>query len=93
MFMFILEKSHKEFCNVNNYAKCSNHFCVVAFLSNSASDFRLEFVNPLSTNPIKRSNTLKQFVGNLQTNCLSVFDHFVELALKGLTFDSKILKG
>ena len=27
---------------------------------------------------------LKQFVGNLPTNCLSVFDHFVELAIKGL---------
>ena len=32
----------------------------------------------------KRSNTFKQFVGNLPTNCLSVFDHFVRLALKGL---------
>ena len=32
----------------------------------------------------KWSNTLKQFVGNLPTNCLSVFDHFVGLALKGL---------
>ena len=30
--------------------------------------------------------TLKQFVGNLPTNCLSVFDHFVKLALKGLSF-------
>ena len=30
------------------------------------------------------SNTLKQFVGKLPTNCLSVFDHFVVLALKGL---------
>ena len=28
---------------------------------------------------------LKQFVGNLPTNCLSVFDHFVGLALKGLS--------
>ena len=27
---------------------------------------------------------LKQFVGKLPTNCLSVFDHFVGLALKGL---------
>ena len=27
---------------------------------------------------------LKQFVGKLPTNCLSVFDHFVKLALKGL---------
>ena len=43
--------------------------------------------NLLSANPIKWSNTLKQFVGKLfetQTNCLSVFDHFVGLALKGL---------
>ena len=41
--------------------------------------------NPLSANPIKWSNTLKKFVGNLPTNCLSVFDHFVGLAFKGLT--------
>ena len=41
--------------------------------------------NPLSTNPTKWSNTLKQFVGKLPTNCLSVFDHFVKLAFKGLT--------
>ena len=41
-------------------------------------------LNPLSTNPTKWSNTLKQFVGKLPTNCLSVFDHFVGLALKGL---------
>ena len=46
--------------------------------------------NPLSANPTKWSNTLKQFVGNLPTNCLSVFDHFVELALKGLIFSSYI---
>ena len=42
------------------------------------------FFNPLSANPTKWSNTLKQFVSNLPTNCLSVFDHFVKLALKGL---------
>ena len=41
-------------------------------------------VNPLSANPEKWSNTLKQIVGNLPTICLSVFDHFVNLALKGL---------
>ena len=29
--------------------------------------------------------TLKQFVGKLPMNCLSVFDHFVGLALKGLS--------
>ena len=42
-------------------------------------------INPLSANPTKWSNTLEQFVGNLPTNCLSVFNHFVKLALKGLT--------
>ena len=35
--------------------------------------------NPLSANPIKWSNTLKQFVDKLPTNCLSVFDHYVGL--------------
>ena len=41
-------------------------------------------LNALSANPTKWSDTLKQFVGKLPTNCLSVFDHFVGLALKGL---------
>ena len=41
--------------------------------------------NPLSANPEKWSNTLKQIVGNLPTICLSVFDHFMNLALRGLT--------
>ena len=40
------------------------------------------FLNPLSANPTKWSNTFKQFVGKLPTNCLSVFVHFVGLALK-----------
>ena len=41
--------------------------------------------NPFNANFTKWSNTLKQFVGNLPTNCLSVFDRFVGLALKRLT--------
>ena len=45
--------------------------------------------NPLSANLTKWPNTLKQFVGKLPANCLSVFGHFVNLALKGLRF-SKI---
>ena len=50
-------------------------------------------INPLSANPTKWSNTLKQFVGNFPTNCLSVFDHFVGLALKELRLTvSKILQ-
>ena len=47
-------------------------------------EFLEQLFNPLSANPTKWSNTLKQFVGNLPTNCLSVFDHFKGLALKGL---------
>ena len=39
--------------------------------------------NPLSAKLTKWPNTLKQFVGKLPTNCLSVFGHFVGLALKG----------
>ena len=31
--------------------------------------------------------TLKQFVGKLLMNCLSVFDHFVGLTLKGLSLN------
>ena len=46
----------------------------------------VSYLNSLSVNPIKWSNTLKQFFGNLPANCLSVFDHFVELALKGLNW-------
>ena len=42
-------------------------------------------LSPLSANPTKWSNTLKQFVGKLPTNCLSVFDHFAGLAPKRLT--------
>ena len=41
-------------------------------------------LNPLSGNFTKWPNTLKQFVTNLPTNFLSVFDHFVGLVLKGL---------
>ena len=50
-------------------------------------------INPLSANPTQWSNTLKQFVGNLPTNCLSVFDHFVKLALKGLILKNQFAQG
>ena len=43
-------------------------------------------LNPLSAKFIKWSNTLKQIVGKLPTICLSVFDHFSGLALKGLRY-------
>ena len=41
--------------------------------------------NPLSAKLTKWPNTLKQFVVNLPTNCLSVFGHFMGLARKRLT--------
>ena len=43
-----------------------------------------KLLNPLSANPTKWSYILKQF--SFPPNCLSVFDHFVRLALKGLRF-------
>ena len=44
-------------------------------------------LNSVNANTTKWSNTLKQFVASLPTNCLSVFDHFVGSALKGLSID------
>ena len=46
--------------------------------------------NSLSTSFTKWSNTLKQFVGKLPTNCLCVFDYFVGLARKGLIYITNI---
>ena len=62
------------------------------FLSEARFVFQAA-INPLSAKLIKWSNTLKQFVGKLPTNCLSVFDHFSGLALKGLktTNSEKVL--
>ena len=49
-------------------------------------------LNPLSANFTKWSNTLKQFVGKLPTNCLSVLDHFAGFMLKGLIPRRKVSK-
>ena len=43
-----------------------------------------KFLILLIANHTKWSNTLKQFVGKLLANCLSVFAHFMKLAFKGL---------
>ena len=53
-------------------------------MSDRASKFRLPQENSLIFNPTKWLNTLTQFVGKFATNCLSVFGHFVHLALKRL---------
>ena len=59
---------------------------------NHTSDIHVPGINPLSANPLKWSNALKQFVGNLPTNFLSVFDHLMKLAFKGLTSLSSCYK-
>ena len=46
--------------------------------------FSLISLNPFSANSAKRSNKPQKFVSNLPTRHLSVFDHFVGLALEGL---------
>ena len=45
----------------------------------------VKIVNSLSAYPTKWPNTLKQFVGNLPTNCFSVFEDFLGLAPNRLT--------
>ena len=51
-------------------------------MGQSIQELPNKYFNLLSANPTKWSNTPKQFVGN--TNKLSVFNHFVGLALKGV---------
>ena len=54
-------------------------------ITNTYLSLILSRFNTLTANFTKWLNTLKQFVSNLPTNCLSVFDHFVGFALNGLT--------
>ena len=65
-------------------------YIIIIMLPSSKSIFShfsklMSQLNPLNAIPTKWPSTLKQFVGKLPMNCLSVFDHFVKLALKGLT--------
>ena len=66
----------------------SIYFCmfdvITIFVGISTSIF-----NEYSGNLTKWSNILKRFVGNLPKKCLSVFDHFVGLPLKGLSWRSE----
>ena len=74
------------------YMKCNTGLKLVNTFNTNVSTrqkpakpIQIISINPFSANFTKWSNTLKQFVGNLATNCLSVFDHFVGLAFKGLS--------
>ena len=74
-----MQNSHKEHDTIVFEITCKKHF-----VFNTVLHFSEQYFNSLSANPEKWSNTLKQIVGNLPTICLSVFDHFMNLALKGL---------
>ena len=52
-------------------------------LKRVAPVLQLEYVSPLSANPTKWPNTLKTIRRQEPTNCLSVCDLFVGMALKG----------
>ena len=77
--------------NTNNDIKRSSNMYLgpyqtsMVHIYENSQTIKVNSLNSLSANFTKWSNTLKQFVGNLPTNCLSLFGHFVGLALKGLT--------
>ena len=70
---------HKKECSGKKLQFSRKTVLVESFLNKVAA------FNPSSANPPKWSNPLKQFVGFCRRIVLSVFDHFVKLALKGLT--------
>ena len=78
-----LSNFHLKFTTIMIDFNLSNLSCLTVLLSIPFITTFFPDLNPLSANSTKWSNTLKQFVSNLLTNCFSVFDHFVKLALKG----------
>ena len=68
--------------SLDKLKKCKRKLRYRVVSLNTSSHFN-KLINPLSAKKRKWPNTLKQFVGNLLTNCVSVFVHFVGLALKG----------
>ena len=66
------------------YWKTFSCYIVYHFIEDLIIRCFLQLIKPLSANPTKWSNTLKQFVRNFPKNYLSVFDNFVILALTGL---------
>ena len=93
-FTLRLEKSLVKFYNFQrvkekhvlmHYLQYHSYYTLPIFKDhvNSIISLKFSFIffNPLRANSSKWSNILKQFVGNLPTNCLSVSDHYVGLAL------------
>ena len=79
----------------SNLKDLSSWISIYSKIYSSFKHFKLQYmhieINPFSANFTKWSNTLKQFIGNLPTNYLSMFDDFVFLALKGLRSFSSLL--
>ena len=81
-----LNSSERARSNSCRYLDSDTHFLKIfkyfqVRIKKNGSNGLITGFNPLSTNFTKWSNTLKQFVGNLPTNCLSVFDYSVGLTL------------
>ena len=80
-------KSQRLYIGSNHYCCAWHRFHWLLWIRNSSTafvSFDICSLHHFSAYPTKWSNRLKQFVGNLLTNCLSVFDYFVGLTLKGL---------
>ena len=82
-----LDCGSRDILNFNFLEKGQGIVSLLHFMNNFSRKMFLMLYsfNLLSANFTKWSNTLKQVVGKLSMNCLSVFDHFVGLALKGLS--------
>ena len=71
----------KELFNKALFSQCEQLYQEI-FIENFIFDAVCAcLTNPLSANPTIWSNTLKQLVGKLPTNCVIVFDHFVGFAV------------
>ena len=86
--VFYFSKCYESFKIYFNRKFGKDHFCSACGMPcRQLNDFVLCKVlkkitfNPLSSNPTKWLNILKQFVSNLPMNCLNVFDHFMGLTL------------
>ena len=86
--VFLKISQNKKSCNsirMENLAQVlSYEFCYMynnTFFTKKLRITASKINYSLSANPTKWSNTLKQFVGEFPTNCLSVFDDFMGLTI------------
>ena len=87
-------------CSYGSQSKLSVIFFIITFLGHNRIYlfWPITFKNiksvlkSLSANTAKWSNTLKQFYGNLATNCLNVLDHFVGWHWRHTTSRNLLLK-